>query len=276
MPPERRSPPSPPLPSSPVSPPSQARYDYLGLVDPRERGRAGSSTSVARPQRRGVVEFKFAVALGVAHAALGFGLGGADDGERARWVLRREPPARRGAPFVCEDARDRACAERAARVLNAADALARIDAWSDAVAGFFGADWLRLDVRRRAGGRAAARGAALPGDDAEPELFLPPSAAASPLRARALSAPKVMTGNNALGWRVNEVTYPGHLPAVQPAWRELRAAYCAEAARGGGGDARRWRVLSADDVLRRVAADADVPYEFLARTPEYAGAVIAP
>ena len=209
----------------------EARYDYLGLVDPRERDRAGSTTTVARPQRRGVVEFKFAVALGVAHTALGFGLGGADDGERARWVLRRETPARRGAPFLCEDARDRACAERAARVLNAADALARIDVWSDAVAGFFGADWLRLDV---------------------------------------------MTGNNALGWRVNEVTYPGHLPAVQPAWRELRDVYCSEAARGRGADARRWRVLRADDVLRRIAADAGVPYEFLASAPEYSDAVIAP
>ena len=121
--------------------------------------------------------------LGVAHTALGFALGGERD---ARWTLRRASPARAGAPFVCvgDVAGDGpggdggagasgGCEARAARVLNAPAALARVDAWAERLARFFGADWLRVDV---------------------------------------------LAGNDELGWRVNEVTYPGHLQDVQPAW----------------------------------------------------------
>ena len=91
-----------------------ARARRAGARRP-SRGRSGAASSSSGP----------AVALGVAHTALGFGLGGADDGERARAAAAAETPA--AAARAPSSARTRATARApsARRALNQADALAR-------------------------------------------------------------------------------------------------------------------------------------------------------
>ena len=144
------------------------RFEHRGvLVEPRYDAVSAVGARAPRFITASVFELKCAVVAGVAHTILAFSMlslrrerRDAAWEHRARretgaWTLRRAA-TRRGAPFRCDDGEDAAAAgggERGdggcARVevlVNAPSALARIDSWSERVARFFGADWLRLDV----------------------------------------------------------------------------------------------------------------------------------
>ena len=140
------------------------RFEHRGvLVEPRYAavGARGGGARAPRFVTSSVVELKCAVVVGVVHTILAFSMLSLrrerrdaawehrERRETGAWTLRRAA-TRRGAPFRCENedadaaaASGGGCA-RVARLVNAR--VARIDAWSERVARFFGADWLRLDV----------------------------------------------------------------------------------------------------------------------------------
>lgn len=81
----------------------------------------------------------------------------------------------------------------------------------------------------------------------------------------------ILTGNEQLGWRVNEVTYPGHLP-LSRAWEHLFGLYRARPAlapASPSAPALPWVLIPAADVLRQIADDLGVPFSFLAKPPSY-------
>ena len=200
----------------------EPRYDAVFSSAPA-RGPVGPSPRF-RLLKRDVIEIKVTAVLGVPSSVFATVIGN----DQKRWELERLE-GRRGAPFVCAN---------------------RTLAWAQ-----FGAG--RLEERRALPGCAIV----------EARLNHPDAIARVDAWAARLSRffgadwlrVDILTGNEEQGWRVNEVTYPGHVPEVR-AWERLLDAYQSPPP---------WVLLPAADVLNRIAADIGVPGAFLAEAPSY-------